>query len=294
MTDTHYENRIRLTYQNLRAILDANAWADDSGKREVRLTVRHGEGEVATLIQGELMIHDHPSSGRPREIHVMCSDEKGGWQKIAEIGPPDGREGVDSDVAPGYISLTAEWDGRPVGHIAWQNLIRADNGLLPSERESIDELAASVIAALHDLDINPAVMSPTLMRSALGSARDLARAVVEAHAIHPSYEAALEALGTERVAKAIGQFEAGKQYVRDERAEGEIDSDEEETYLGIIESLMPRRSAAPEEWETALDRLRDRAVEECHEGEICESALRGFLQAAGLPDYDFDSDYDNE
>jgi muconolactone delta-isomerase len=106
-----------LTYDNLRE------WLDDHG------TPGHsmGEGMIAEIGPG-IAIHDHPQSGRPREIHFMVDG-----QKIAEIGPPDGNAG---EVAPGYINFLAEWMGKPVHHEEWKQRILQDNGLLHPSYEA--------------------------------------------------------------------------------------------------------------------------------------------------------------
>src|ERR1700733_5824593 len=124
---------VKLTYQNLRAMLDAAAWAEEHGMRTVAVTVQPGEGHAAALVpDGSVMIHDHPGSGRPREIHFMVDAHDGnGLVKVAEFGPPDGSEGIDSDVAPGYIDFLGQWDGKPVHLVQWRNRIEEDNGLLP-------------------------------------------------------------------------------------------------------------------------------------------------------------------
>jgi len=113
----------RLTYYNLRN------WLDQQGTKS---SVTN-EGITAVVVEGQLWVHDHPHSGRPRELHVMASGSSG-WQKIAEIGPET--RGENEDVAPGYIDLLAEWDGKPVHHEQWKNRILADNGLLFSDYES--------------------------------------------------------------------------------------------------------------------------------------------------------------
>jgi hypothetical protein len=172
---------IKLNYANLRALLDAEAWANEHGIREVAVDVRPGEGHAAALVpDGSITIHDHPGSGRPREIHFMVDGVK-----IAEFGPPDGSEGVDSDVAPGYIDFLGEWDGQPVHHVDWKNRIMADNGLLPAGQENIDLLANE----LHDV-----LLAFGLSRRALILAGQLADAVIAAHTVHVSYSDALVAL----------------------------------------------------------------------------------------------------
>ena len=90
-----------LTYANLRAYLTDKGHAASG----------HGEGLTADLVPG-VSIHDHPMSGRNREIHFMVDG-----QKIAEIGPPTGSE---QENAPGYIDLLAEWLGKPVAHDRWK------------------------------------------------------------------------------------------------------------------------------------------------------------------------------
>lgn len=112
-----------LTYDNL------YPWLTDHGKwSDVQQ-----EGLTAEVVKDQLWVHDHPHSGRPRELHVMCPGE-GGWQKIAEIGPVT--KGDGEDVAPGYIDLLAEWDGRPVDHDNWKNALLRDNGLLHGSHEA--------------------------------------------------------------------------------------------------------------------------------------------------------------
>ena len=127
-----------LTFANLRRFLDV------TGKPANQM----GEGMTAEVIPGVLAVHDHPQSGRPRELHVMIADPAGlpdrgdataseasraHWQKIAEIGPPDGDAG---EVGPGYINFLAEWAGRPVHHEEWKRRILADNNLLHDSYEA--------------------------------------------------------------------------------------------------------------------------------------------------------------
>lgn len=114
-----------LTYENLsRHLTDTGQWSDVQQ-----------EGLTAEVVPGQLWVHDHPHSGRPRELHVMCAGSGGEWQKIAEIGPVT--ESLQSEnVAPGYIDLLPEWDGKPVHHEDWKNRILADNGLLHPSHES--------------------------------------------------------------------------------------------------------------------------------------------------------------
>ena len=114
------ESPIPLTYGNLIRFLGIHGEKSDVTN----------EGATATLTKG-VTIHDHPMSGRPREIHFMVSG-----QKVAEIGPPSKALHGSEDVAPGYVDLLVEWDGRPVHHDAWKNRILADNGLLYSDYES--------------------------------------------------------------------------------------------------------------------------------------------------------------
>lgn len=107
-----------LTYYNMRKYLDSEGEASGIS----------GEGRTAWLAP-EVTIHDHPASGRSREIHFMVSG-----QKIAEIGPLTPHAG--DEVGPAYIDLLAEWAGKPVHHDQWKNLILADNGLLHDNYES--------------------------------------------------------------------------------------------------------------------------------------------------------------
>lgn len=98
---------VRFTYEALREMLDAH----------------HAHDEAHGLNLGEgISIHDHPGTDRARQVHVMCDG-----QKIAEIGPGSG-EG--ESVAPAYIDFLAEWQGRPVRHVRWQQRIASDNGLI--------------------------------------------------------------------------------------------------------------------------------------------------------------------
>jgi len=122
-----------LTYENL------NKHLAEYGRNS---TVTN-EGATATLVTG-VTIHDHPHSGRSREIHFMVFG-----QKIAEIGPPTMHEG--DEVAPRYIDLLAYWDGKPVHHDAWKNRILADNGLLFDDYES----AKAAPRTRHILASNP-------------------------------------------------------------------------------------------------------------------------------------------
>lgn len=108
-----------LTYYNLERFLTLHGEG----------SLSPGEGITATIAPG-VTIHDHPHSGRPRELHFMVDG-----QKIAEIGPTS-KSGSEEDVAPGYIDLLAEWDGRPVHHDTWKNRILADNGLLFPDHHS--------------------------------------------------------------------------------------------------------------------------------------------------------------
>jgi muconolactone delta-isomerase len=104
---------VRLTFAELRRWLDEHGSASSVA----------GEGTSAEIAPG-VSIHDHPHSGRPRELHFMV-----GGQKIAEIGPET--ESLQSEnVAPGYIDFLAEWEGKPVHHEAWKQRILRDNGLV--------------------------------------------------------------------------------------------------------------------------------------------------------------------
>lgn len=181
---------IRLTYANLRAMLDAHDWAEAHNMRSMAVTLQPGEGSGASLVpDGSVVIHDHPHSGRPREIHFMVDG-----QKIAEFGPPDATEGVDSDVAPGYISFLGEWMGQPVHHVEWKNRIMADNGLLP-DRGRIDELAAEVSALYVHMNAPGIAHAVDADRKQFAdAAKALADAVLAAHTVHASYTDALTAL----------------------------------------------------------------------------------------------------
>jgi muconolactone delta-isomerase len=109
-----------LTYDNLHHFLDLH------GERSHVVN----EGLTAELTEG-VTVHDHPVSGRPREIHFMV-----GGQKVAEIGPVTGHPG--EDVAPSYVDLLAEWDGKPVAHEAWKQRILVDNNLVhPSYTQAV-------------------------------------------------------------------------------------------------------------------------------------------------------------
>ena len=123
------ESPIPLTYYELNNFLGENG----------RNSTVTKEGVMATLVTG-VTIHDHPHSGRPREIHFMVDG-----QKVAEIGPTDKAEG--EDVAPGYIDFLAEWDGRPVSHQAWKNRILADNGLLYADHSAAKSAPRHSMAA---------------------------------------------------------------------------------------------------------------------------------------------------
>lgn len=110
-----------LTYYNL------SRWLDQQGQPSGIAN----EGTTAELAPG-VTVHDHPHSGRPRELHFMVDG-----QKIAEIGPvTQSAGGFAEDVAPAYIDLLAEWDGKPVRHDTWKNRILADNGLLFPDHQS--------------------------------------------------------------------------------------------------------------------------------------------------------------
>lgn len=104
---------IKFNYDTLRFLLNLNGGHGEHGGYDL------GEG---------ISIHDHPGTDRPAQIHVMCDG-----QKIAEIGPPydyvDFRDGKES-VVPGYIDFLAEWQGRPVRHVRWQERIKRDNNLV--------------------------------------------------------------------------------------------------------------------------------------------------------------------
>jgi len=122
-----------LTFENLRAYL-------------IRYGTRSGvtnEGLTAELVTG-VTIHNHPRSGRASEIHFMVFG-----QKVAEIGPLVASEG--DEVAPRYIDLLVEWDGKPVHHEMWKNRILADNGLLFNDYES----AKAAPRTRHVLASNP-------------------------------------------------------------------------------------------------------------------------------------------
>jgi hypothetical protein len=179
---------LKLTYTYLRAILDAAAWSDDDhAQRSVAITIRPAEGNGNSLVpDGSVTIHDHPGSGRPREIHFMVDG-----QKVAEFGPPDGAEGQDSDIAPGYIDFLGEFMGKPVYHADWKNRIMADNGLLP-DRDHLDELAKCIAEDVVGLY---AVTEPPMIgmreRHIIDEAEELAKAVLAAHTIHASYNDAL-------------------------------------------------------------------------------------------------------
>lgn len=110
----------KLTYDNLeRFLTDNGQWSDVTN-----------EGMTAELAPG-VTVHDHPHSGRPRELHFMVDG-----QKIAEIGPLTDAADFSEDVAPGYIDLLPEWAGKPVRHDSWKNAILRDNGLLHPSHES--------------------------------------------------------------------------------------------------------------------------------------------------------------
>lgn len=103
---------VRLTFPELRRWLDEHGSASSAAD----------EGTSAEIVPG-VSIHDHPHSGRPRELHFMV---KG--QKIAEIGPPSDAWGPQ-EIAPAYIDFLAEWEGKPVHHEAWKQRILRDNRL---------------------------------------------------------------------------------------------------------------------------------------------------------------------
>lgn len=191
MSTTTTTTRMALTYANLRALLD-------SGQRT--LPPAANEGEAAELVPGHVTIHDHPHSGRPLEIHFMVDG-----QKIAEFGPPEGTEGVDTDVAPGYIDFLGQWMGQPVHHVDWKNLIMADNDMTPHDRTGIDSLAFEVrdlVAKARNrrggTHVTAAGGSMVFDASDLGAlvrvSGELADAVIAAHTIHDSYSIALDVL----------------------------------------------------------------------------------------------------
>ena len=113
-----------------------HGWLMQNGK----YSGQHGEGLTAALADG-VSIHDHPDSGRPRELHFMV-----GGQKIAEIGPVSAPYndlandeppfGKAEDVEPGYVDFLAEWAGKPVRHEAWKRRIMEDNGLTHDSYDS--------------------------------------------------------------------------------------------------------------------------------------------------------------
>jgi muconolactone D-isomerase len=100
---------IRFTYPVLRKLLDEHH--------------AHSEDHGFDLGAG-ISIHDHPNTDRGLQIHVMCDG-----QKIAEIGPDKDYQEHES-VVSGYVGLLAEWEGRPVRHVRWQNRILDDNRLV--------------------------------------------------------------------------------------------------------------------------------------------------------------------
>ena len=116
-------NNVPFTYGWFRSFLDRNGEASEVP----------GEGQVAEVYSGNpvLEVHDHPHSGRSVQIHVMVGP-RGHLVKIAELGPsvPSGEE-----VAPGYIDILAQWDGKPVRHYEWKDRILMDNGLMSAVGE---------------------------------------------------------------------------------------------------------------------------------------------------------------
>lgn len=144
-----------MTYTNLRAFLDAGH---------------------TVIVPGLISIHDHPDSGRPREIHFEVDGVK-----IAEIGPV---ERVDTeDVREGYVSIVEEWMGQPTEHQAWKDRILADNGM--RVQTDLRSLARRVLLA-------------TSPQTLYGTARPLADAVLangDAHETHADALAAPRATG---------------------------------------------------------------------------------------------------
>lgn len=115
---------LKYTYPELRAYLDEHGTPGDTA---------HGEGMSAELPSLGLSIHDHPGSGRSRQIHFMVNGVK-----IAELGPPTD-EG--EEVAPGYVDFLAEWDGQPVHAYNVKLRIALDNGLVPDPERAMRRAA---------------------------------------------------------------------------------------------------------------------------------------------------------
>lgn len=106
---------VSYTYTDLRAWLDTHGHPGDAS---------HGEGTAADVAPG-ISVHDHPHSGRPRELHFMVDGVK-----VAELGPGSHDPAYPhEDVEPGYVDLMSEWAGKPVRHSHAKARILADNGL---------------------------------------------------------------------------------------------------------------------------------------------------------------------
>lgn len=114
-----------------------------------------GEGLVAEVYSGSpvLEVHDHPHSGKSVQIHVMVG-QRGNLVKIAELGPsvPSGEE-----VAPGYIDILAEWEGKPVAYYAWKDRILMDNGLMNTVKEGSIHRRHSLSAEMFDFEAPPQI-----------------------------------------------------------------------------------------------------------------------------------------
>ena len=158
---------MKLNWPNLWALLDANG--------EPTETAVHGH-VISAMINTTLRVHYHPTSGRPRELHVMAYDVMFGWQKIAEVGPVTPPE-HEEDVLPNYLTFFAQWEDRPVGFLGWKNRIMADNGVLPGVRGPIDQLARMVLDLTRGYD--GGIPDP----NAVKVARELAQEVLDAHEI---------------------------------------------------------------------------------------------------------------
>ena len=85
----------------------------------------HGES-LTVKINEHVSVHDHPHSGRPRELHFMVDGVK-----VAELGPQDPpSDHFPEDVEPGYLSIMAQWAGQYVDHADYKFQLLVDNGLV--------------------------------------------------------------------------------------------------------------------------------------------------------------------
>jgi hypothetical protein len=149
-----------------------------------------GHGHELILVDDQVAIHDHPSSGRPREIHFMVHDAEHGWQKVAELGPTGAKE-ENEDVATGYVDFLEEWAGQPVAHLDWKARIRRDNKLATSPIIDASDSLASM--ARKVLDSSERFVSGGADPQIVQAGVDLARVILQMAVVHDSYPAALDA-----------------------------------------------------------------------------------------------------